>query len=747
MALAAGQRLGPYEILASLGGGGMGEVYRARDTRLEREVAIKVVRERFAKDAQAVARFHREAQAAAALSHPNVVAIHDYGMEGGNCFAVMELLEGQTLGKRLESGPLPIGEMLEIALGVALGLEAAHERGIIHRDIKPENVFLTNAGGVKILDFGLARLKTPTSASRAPQESGTTTEPGMLMGTVCYMSPEQARGLPVDARSDLFSFGCVLYEMATGRRPFQRASGADTLSAILNETPPPLGAGQARPAGLDRVIGRCLEKNPDARYASAHEVVQALRALLQQSAMGETWLVSPAHAATTTATAMLMPEKRAPRASLAVLPFLNMSPDRDNEYFSDGLAEELIHVLSRLDGLHVASRTSSFAFKGKNEDIRKIGEELNVASILEGSVRKAGNRLRISARLVNAADGFQLWAETYDRQLEDIFQIQTDIAQSIATALRLIFSDTEKRALEKAQPANVAAYDFYLRGMQFFHQFRRKGFEFARQMFSKAIEIDPGYARAYAGLAYCHSVLHTNWDKSDVHVTEADAASRKALELGSDLAEAHAARGMAVMLTERYEEARQEFETAIRLNPNLFEAYFFYARSCVAQGRLEDAARLFEEASQLRPEDYQAPLLGASVLSGLSRKAEAEACYRRGLQAAEKHLEQHPDDARAYYLGANAWSQLGQPQRGLEWAQRALDLDPQEPLTLYNVACVYALEGKLDAAIDCLEKAVQHGFRHKAWIEHDADLAACRCQPRFQALLERLAPIAAAGAG
>src|SRR5581483_4990946 len=585
----------------------------------------------------------------------------------------------------------------------------------------------------------IARLKTqaPAGSSDITKSQGVTTEPGVIMGTLYYMSPEQARGMPVDARSDVFSLGCVLYEMVTGWKPFERSTPADIMVAILHDPPRPLEPSPGRPAALDRLINRCLEKNPDARFASARELGDALRGLLLDTSLGDTWK-SGTPAVLPTSTFIATPsDKHAPVASVAVLPFVNMSADKDNEYFSDGLAEELINVLSKTEGLRVASRTSAFAFKGKSEDIRKIGEKLNVATVLEGSVRKSGQRLRISAQLIKVSDGFQLWSETYNRQMEDIFDIQDEIAQNITKALRVILSDTDRRVLEKAKPIDIAAYDFYLRGMQFFHQFRRKGFDFAGDMFRRAIAIDPTYARAYAGLADCHSMLYQNWDKRDFHLQEADAASRKALELGPNLAEAHAARALAVMLNQRYEEAQQEFETAIRLNPSLFEAYYFYAQSSLAQGKAEKAAELFHKAAFLRKEDYQAPLVGAAVLAGLGRKQEAEEAYRRGLAIAAKHLEEHPDDARAYYLGANAYCQLGQTERSLEWAKKAIDIDPEEPMTLYNVACIHALQHEVDDAITFLENAVAHGFRDKAWIEHDSDLNACRSHPRFQTLLSR----------
>jgi TolB-like protein/Tfp pilus assembly protein PilF len=424
--------------------------------------------------------------------------------------------------------------------------------------------------------------------------------------------------------------------------------------------------------------------------------------------------------------------------SVAVLPFVDMSADKENEYFSDGMTEELIDALAKVEGLQVAARTSSFAFKGKSEDVRKIGQLLNVQTVLEGSVRKAGNRLRISVHLVNVADGYHLWSETYNRELADIFDIQDEIAQSITKALRVILTEKEKQALEKAPAADVRAYDCYLRGRHFFHQFRRKGFEFAIQMFERAIALDPSYARAYAGLADCCSLLYMYWDTRPANLQRADEASRKALQLDPRLAEAHVARGLAVSLKKQYPEAERAFETATQLDPNLFAAYYFYGRTCLAQGKLLEAAQLFEQACRLRPDDYQAASHLGSIYAGLGRTADAQAAGRRCLDAVEKHLGLHPDDARAIYLGAVVWCQLGDADRAVEWANRALAMDPEEPVTLYNVACVYSLQGKLEQAIDCLEGALKHGFAHKAWIEHDADLNAIRAHPRYQELLRAM---------
>jgi serine/threonine protein kinase/Flp pilus assembly protein TadD len=734
MTLAASTRLGPYEILGSLGAGGMGEVYRARDTRLERDVAVKVLPERLAHDPAALARFQREARAVAALPHPNVVAVYDYGVEQGMPFVVMELLEGETLGRHLKRSPLDWRGALAVAAAVADGVAAAHAKGIVHRDLKPENVYLTAAGGVKVLDFGLARLEK-VSPAPGPLSATVTfeTQQGALLGTVSYMSPEQVRGLHADARSDVFALGCVLFEMVAGQRPFPGQTTADVMVAILHEPPPRLSeSGRSRPAALDRVIARCLEKDPARRFPSAAELAAALRAVPLDPAAADSVRQHAGDTLTDTAA-------RPAGASVAVLPFVNMSSDPENEYFSDGLAEELINVLGKVEGLRVASRTSAFAFKGKNEDVRRIGRQLNVRTVLQGSVRKSGNRLRISAQLGNAADGFQLWSETYNRQLEDVFAIQDEIAECIARALRVLLTEKDKQALERRpMAADVRAYEYYLRGMQLFHQLRRQALEAAVEMFTQTIEIDPCYARAHAGLADCYSSLYTYWNVRGDVVARADAASRKALELEPELAEAHTARGVTLALLKRYAEARQEFEAAIRLDPNLFEARYLYGRACMAEGRLEEAARLFAEASRLRPEDYQALLLGAAVLAGLGRKAESEVSYRRGVQAAEAYLKLYPDSARALYLGATGWCQLGERARALEWARRALAVDPDESMTLYNVACVYSLLGQTEDAIDTLSRAVERGYTHKAWIQNDADFKPLHGHPRFQALLASL---------
>jgi len=694
----------------------MATVLSAQDRKHNRRVAIKVLHPELAATLGSE-RFLREIQIAARLQHPHILPLYDSGQAGELLYYVMPFVEGESLRDRLNrESALPIDEAVAIARDVAAALDYAHRQGVVHRDIKPENVML-HEGEAIVTDFGIAK-----AVSAAGGES--LTQLGMAVGTPAYMSPEQASGeREPDGRSDVYSLGCVLFEMLTGTAPFTGPTVQALITRRFTEPVPSVRSTRKEVTQeLEQVVFRTLAREPEGRFATASQVVHAL---------GSPKVVTP-HATPLATPAMTM------KKSVAVLPFADMSPQKDQDYFCEGIADEIINALSRIDAIQVASRTSAFAFKGKSEDIGGIGRALKVTTVLEGSVRKAGNRLRVSAQLVNVADGYQLWSERYDRDLEDVFAIQDEIAESIVKALRVVLTEAEKKAIEKPVPVNIEAYDYYLRGRQFFHQFRRTGIQFARRMFERAMEIDPTFVPALAGAADCCSFLYMYWDASRANLEGAEAYSRRALEVAPNSAEAHAARGLALSLSKRYDEAEEELRSAVTANPKHYEAQYFYARMLFQQGKNEGAVTHFLEASRIRPEDYQAPMLLALPLSAMGRNDEAIQALRTGLEITERHLELNPDDARALYLGAIALSQVGERERALEWAERALALDPQDSGVLYNVACAYAQCGLDDKALDCLHHAIEAGFGHKEWLENDSDLDPLRADPRFDSLLKKL---------
>jgi TolB-like protein/Flp pilus assembly protein TadD len=565
-----------------------------------------------------------------------------------------------------------------------------------------------------VLDFGLAR--SSGQAADVDSEAATVTREGTLVGSLPYMAPEQVRGHAADARSDVFALGIMLYELATGERPFSGATAGDLISSILRDSPPPVD--QVRPElprHLGRIIRRCLHKDPERRFQSAKELRNALDDLRTevQAATGS--------------------QVR----RIAVLPFVDMSPERDQGYFCEGIAEEILNALAGIEALCVAARASSFHFRQESLDVREIGHRLDVQAILDGSVRKAGNRARITAQLVDVANGYHLWSKRYDRELVDIFAIQDEIAESVVQALEVTLSPREKDSM-KQPVADIEAYDYYLQGRRAAERLSTEGVRAALKLFRKAIAIDPGYAPAWAGIADCHSSLFAWHGSCEDNLEEADRASLKAIELAPSSAEAHASRGYVLSLRGDCPGACGEFERAVELNPRLFEAWWYYARDRFGDGDYARAAELLEKAAEVRPDDYQALLLAPQFYRPLGEMDKALQAAERGVERARRRLDLVPRDARALYLGAGPLWTLGRHEEAREWAERALALGPDDPAILYNVGCFYAVAGEAERAIDCFEKAVLQDFGYRRWFEHDSDLDSLRSHPRFQALLDRL---------
>jgi serine/threonine protein kinase/Flp pilus assembly protein TadD len=692
----------------------MATVYLAHDVRHNRKVALKVLHPDLSTSI-GPDRFLREIQLVARLNHPHIVPLFDSGQAGGFLYYVMPVIEGETLRDRLlRDGQIPLEESLQLVRGIATALDYAHRQNIVHRDIKPENVMLQDGEAV-VMDFGIGK-----AVSAAADD--TLTQTGMVVGTPAYVSPEQAAGEnKIDGRSDQYSLACVLFEMLSGRKPFTGPTAQSIISKRFSDPVPSLrSVMQTTSEEVENALRKALSRDSSERFATTVEFARALVASHLSTPDG-----SP-----------LQPGSASAK-SIAVLPFTNMSADPEGDFFADGIADEIITALSKVKALRVSSRTSSFTFKGKNDDIREIGRRLQVATILEGSIRKAGKRLRLNAQLVSAADNSQLWAERYDRELEDVFAIQDEIASSIVAALRVVLTEDEKKAIEQVPTANLDAYEYYLRGRQFFHQHRRRSHEFARQLFERAIELDPGYALAHCGVSDCCSFLYQYFDASAENLRKAESASRRALELAPHLAESHASRGLAVSLTGNFDEAELEFQEAMRLNPKSFEAAYFFARSCAAQGKSEEAVNWYERAIAVRPDDFAALALLAGAYADIGRQEDATRATRRAYDAARKHLELNPDNPRALYMGAAALTELGEIEKALDWVRRAERMEPDDPSVLYNIACNYSLLNMPAEGVRALTKAVENGFGHWKWIDHDSTLNALRSDPGFADLLKR----------
>jgi eukaryotic-like serine/threonine-protein kinase len=669
-----GQTISHYRIIEKLGGGGMGVVYKAEDSRLHRFVALKFLTESVARDAQALARFQREAQAASALNHPNICTIYDIGEHTGTTFIAMEFLDGTPLTHIINAGPLELDLLLDLSRAIGDALAAAHAKNIIHRDIKPANIFVTERGQAKILDFGLAKFAEPTEQLN-DLITLTLTQAGTVMGTVPYMSPEQLQGSRMDHRTDLFSLGAVVYEMATGQRPFVGNSSLEISSAILRDTPRPVTEVRTDlPVGIQKIVDRCLAKEVTERYSSACEFRDAVEHLRHD-------LNSGSHT--------IGGSRSVGEASIAVLPFTNMSGDTENEYFADGITEEIINALAQIDDLRVAARTSAFSFKNKHVDLRIVGERLNVKTVLEGSVRRAGNRVRIMAQLINTSDGYHLWSERYDRQLEDIFEVQDEISRAIAERLKVALKAGQQPSI-KPGTSNLEAYQLYLKGRALLY---RRGLDIRRaaQCFDRAAKLDPHYALAWAGLADAENMLGLyGLERPEAIRDRAKEAANRAVSLDPSLAEAHCALACVFLIHDWDLRSSEEgFLRARELNPRYVQnlawyALFYFVWAC---GRFDEGIAAATSAALIDPlSSYARAML--SFCFGHAGKGHEAVEYGKLAVALEESFF-------TYWALQNAYHSDGQLDQAGVAGEMALTVSGRHPFAMSAQAVIFADAGKL----------------------------------------------------